>query len=115
MKSEFSDEVSGQVGPAEQPMAPVIVSKTIVGNKATLVVQLPAISVDGQPLASLAALHVYADPQSFLGRLETLVGMEPQATMNLVEVPAVVVGAQVAIDIPNLAWGTKYYFTACVE
>jgi len=112
MKSPFSDEISGQVGPAEQPMAPMILSKSIVGNKATLVVQLPVGSVDGQPLTdgTFSYLHVYADKRSFLGRLEELAGIEPQA-----KVPAGGAGQQVTVDIPGLDFNTKYYFTACVE
>ena len=113
MKSAFSDEVSGSVAPADQPMAPGIISVTMSSNKATLTVQLPSASIDGQPLpaGALNKLHVYADKRSFLGRLEELLGMEPQATLDNIAAP----GGLNSVDISGLDFDTKYYFTACVE
>ena len=114
MKSAFSDEVSGSVAPADQPMAPGIISVTMSGNKATLTVQLPGASIDGQPLpaGALNKLHVYADKRSFLGRLEELLGMEPEVTQDIATTP---LAAQATVDLPGLDFDTKYYFRAQVE
>ncbi len=116
MKSLFSDEVSGQVGPPEQPMAPVILNHETVGNKTTLMVRLPAASADGQPLleGAFTVLHAFADTRSFLGRLEELLGMEPQAKLA-VTVAQGLSGQPIAVEIPGLAFNTKYYYKVCVE
>ncbi len=112
MKSNASDEFSATVGAAEQPNAPVINGVALAGNVATVTVSVPATSIDGKPLAPLSKLHVYAEPKSFLGRLEDWLGMEPKATLDLTEAQ---IGQPVQVQVPGLAYATKYYFTAAVE
>jgi hypothetical protein len=115
MKSAFSQDVTGQTGVAEQPMAPVFISRTMVGDKAVLVYQLPVNAVNGQPLApgSYTKLNAYADTKSWVGRLEELVGLEPHTAMIVDQ--ASQAGQNVTIEIPGLAFSTEYHFTACVE
>ena len=118
-KSAYSSEVSGAVGAAE-PNAPTIESCSILGNTATLIVILPTTSVDGAilPLASLTALYVYADVKSFVGRLEELLGMEPQAKVDLAgyaETSWADNLPKVSVPLTGLSFNTTYYFTACVE
>jgi hypothetical protein len=114
MKSQYANDVAGQTGPGAQPKAPVISGVQVTGNQAALTVVLPSNSVDGQPLAAgaFSFLHAFADKQSFLGRLEALAGMEPQASMPADPREP---GKTVTIEIPGLEWDTKYYFTVCVE
>ena len=112
-KGNFSNEVSGTTS-GGLPAAPSIVGKPLVqGTQATLVFNLPTVTEDGEaiPAGGYSSLHVYADAKSFLGRIDELLGMEPQT-----KVPGVTVGQQnVSAVIAGLKPNTKYYFVACVE
>jgi len=112
MRSGYSTEVRGSTPSGETPNPPVLVSKSIPGTVATLVYALPTTSVDGQPLAANAftELYVYADKETFLGRLESLVGLEPH-----VKVPAVPGGPNITVEVPGLTLGVEYSFIACVN
>ncbi len=112
MRSGYSAEVTGTTGTNEAPQAPVLQSKDVVGTTATLVFVLPTLALNGQPLAAGAftELLVYADKQTFLGRLESLVNLEPHT-----KVPAAVGGAPITVVLTGLEANTEYRFLACVN
>ncbi len=115
-KGAFSNEVSGNTG-SGLPAAPAFVSKAIQGTVATLVYTLPTVTQEGEaiPAGGYSNLHVYADSKSFLGRIEDLLGLEPQVKVP-VAVPAPGAPPQnITVVVPGLSPNTKYYFVACVE
>ncbi len=105
-------EVTGTTGSSEAPMAPVLESKDVVGTTATLKFALPTAALNGQPLAAGAftELLVYADKQTFLGRLESLVALEPHT-----KVPVSVNQAPVTVVLTGLEANTEYKFVAAVQ
>jgi len=112
MRSGYSTMVKDTTGAAEQPMPPVLVSKDPNGTEENLVFNCPTTAVNGQSLPpdAYTELLVYASKDTFLGRLASLVGLEPHAKVS------VTVGQQnVAVTVSGLEGSSEYEFVACVQ
>jgi len=112
MRSGYSTAVRMTTPAGETPMPPVLVSKSAPGPSATLVYALPTAAVNGValPPGAFTELLVYATKETFAGRLEAVVGMEPHA-----KVTAAVGGPNITVEIPGLELGVEYEFIACVN
>jgi hypothetical protein len=107
--SDSSNEVVLSIPAKADPLPPQILGVTRKGNAAELSIQLPASDESGQALAALPPLEVYADTKSLLGRIEEFLGLDTKVTVAPTPDQ---IGQQLAVEVPNLAWGTKFYFRA---
>ena len=108
IESRLSNEVSACLV-CPLPPAPVLSDPVFTGKKATLKVALPALSVDGDPLALKTVELFYSK--------ESMTGNDPQALRDA-GVPCVTVGvppgvAEVDVEVDNLEYAS-YFFVATV-
>ena|SRR5208337_233258 len=113
MPSAYSNEITGHTT-SGAPAPPTFISKVENDTSVVLTYQLPSASENGEPLqpGAFSALHVYADTKSFLGRLEQLIGVEPQGKLLVTPAQA---GQQVSITVTGLTPKTEYKFVARME
>ena len=109
IESAFSGEVQAQTAFGPQP--PVMGSVAMNGNTATVTVTLPSLGVDGTPVSGLTYLEIFYKTTS-------MVGSNPAAerTAKTPSVQVAITGADAGqvktVQIPNLNWGTAYFFSA---
>ena len=109
IESVFSGEVSAQTAYGPQP--PVMGAVTMNGNMATLTVTIPSLGVDGNPVLGLTYLEVFYKTTSMAGSTPAAerTAKTPVVQVAITEADA---GQVKTVQIPNLNWGTTYFFCA---
>ena len=107
-----SAELAVTIGAPPELAAPVITGYTVdpaEANKITVHVQLPPTDSAGRPVMAMSELQVYAQEESFLGKLEALVGLEPSKKVSVTPAQA---GQVVDVEFSGLKFLTEYFFYA---
>lgn len=112
IESAFSGEVHAQT--AFVPQAPVMGTMTMNGNEAIMTVTVPTLGVDGNPVTGLTYLEVFYKTTSMVGSTPAAERTAKTPQVNIA-ITLADTGQVKTIHVPNLNWGTEYFFVICAR